>query len=113
MAKMLHPVSSAYSAVKFRLPGDLVMAAPNPLRRKSRRKQLLRVGVILIVLGAAVGWFHIRPRPVEPGDLASYKSADRGALLVSPDPFGDAAERVTYLDQGWEPRDRVDFYTHP
>src|SRR5437867_12896897 len=88
------------------------MAVPNPLRRKSRRKQLLRVGVILIALGAAVGWFHIRPRPVEPDDLASYKSADRGALLASPDPLGDDAERVAYLNQGWEPHDSVDFYTH-
>ena len=87
------------------------MTAPNPLRQKSRRKQLLRIGVIVVVLGAAVGWFHIRPRPVEPCDLASYKTASRDALLLSPDPFGDTAERVAYLDQGWEPRDSMDFYT--
>src|SRR5262245_46689675 len=96
----------------FGLPGDLVMIAPNPLRRKSRRRQLLRFAVVVVVLATAVGWFHLRPRPVELGNLASYKSADRGALLVSPDPLGDTADRVAYLNQGWEPRDSVDFYTH-
>src|SRR5262245_58392046 len=96
----------------FGLAGDIVMTGPNPLRQKSRRRQLLRVAAVVLVLGAAVGWFHLRPRPVELGDLASYKSADRGALLVSPDAFGEGAERVAYLDQGWEPRDSLDFYTH-
>jgi hypothetical protein len=34
----------------------------------------------------------------------------RGAVVVSPDLFGDEIERIVYLDQGWNPDDSMRFY---
>jgi hypothetical protein len=68
-------------------------------------------GIVLLALGIgfAVWWYW--PRPVGPCDLASYAEPSRDALLIPRDVFGDHAETVVYLDQGWSPRDSMDFYT--
>ena len=53
-----------------------------------------------------------KPKSVDVGDLANYTDPSRDALLTA-DPAGETPERVVYLDQGWEPRDGMEFYTRP
>jgi hypothetical protein len=75
----------------------------------SRRRAAI-AGLLLVC--AVVGlWWATLPKKIPPGDLSTYADPVRDALLVNPDPFGDDATRVTYLDQGWEPRHAMDFYT--
>lgn len=72
------------------------------------------LAVLLAVTLATAGVWRILKRPalVEMCDLANYTEPSRHALLMA-DPSGDIPERVVYLDQGWEPRDSMEFYTRP
>ena len=79
-----------------------------------RRKVV--AGVVCLLLLALAGYTAWRvlkkPKPIDVGDLANYTEISRDALL-SAGPAGEVAERVVYLDQGWDPRDSMEFYTRP
>ena len=80
-----------------------------------KRKVFVRLVVALSLAGLlGYGAWRVlkRPHPVDLGDLANYTDPSRDALLTA-DPAGETPARVVYLDQGWEPRDSMEFYTRP
>src|SRR4051794_23057524 len=71
---------------------------------------------LAIVAGAVLALLAIagvnRFLTVHPADgLRGYVEPTRHALAVADDPFGDAAAEFQYLEQGWTPRQSMDFYT--
>src|SRR5262245_45668619 len=74
--------------------------------------RLLTLLLAITLLSAGIWRILKRPAMVDVCDLANYTEPSRDALLVA-DPSGDMPERVVYLDQGWEPRDSMEFYTRP
>ena len=79
-----------------------------------KRRRVVRALALVAAGLAAYGAWRVarKPAPVDVGDLANYAAASRDALLA-PGPAGEVAERVAYLDQGWAPRDSMEFYTRP
>jgi hypothetical protein len=72
---------------------------------------VILVGIVLLVaVAVAAWWFWLRPNTN--GDIGSYKDASRDALVIATDSYGDVANKIVYLDQGWAPADSMDFYTH-
>jgi RoxA-like, cytochrome c-like len=70
-----------------------------------RRPLQATVGVLILGVGGTV-WYWGRPTPTtEPCNLLTYTDPTRSAVV----PAG--MERVQYLDQGWAPRDSMDFYS--
>ena len=45
------------------------------------------------------------------GPYWNYRDPLRGAYPVQLDSYGDAVDKVVYLDQGWSPRDSIWYYT--
>jgi hypothetical protein len=80
------------------------------------KSMTLRTG-LLIALGfdallMIVGvWLGPKVATSPPCALESYKDPSRHALVLSKDPYGDVVEKIVYLEQGWEPKDSMDFYT--
>jgi mono/diheme cytochrome c family protein len=64
--------------------------------------RLLAVAVLLFVITSITYYFS---------NLWAFRDRDpnRGALAVANDVFGDKASSITYLDQGWEPKDSLWF----
>ncbi len=79
-----------------------------------KRRKVVAGVLSLLVLGAGYGTWRLlkKPKAVDVGDLANYKEATRDAELLL-GPAGEVAGRIVYLDQGWEPRDGMEFYTRP
>ncbi len=72
---------------------------------------VLLVGVVLALFAGFVIWWKWPP-PIINTALSSYKEATRDALVATADPYGDVADTIVYLDQGWTPAESMDFYTH-
>ena len=72
-------------------------------------KWIAAAGTALVLLGAGAVWWFWPWTP--PCDLSSYADPTRGAVPAAADPSGPAVVGVTYLDQGWSPRDSLTFYT--
>jgi mono/diheme cytochrome c family protein len=74
--------------------------------RKRQRFFRAAIGLFILAICGTV-WYWNRPTPsVELTSLGAYDEPTRGAFV----PAG--VERVVYLDQGWSPRESLDFYTH-
>ena len=67
------------------------------------------VVAVLAVVGV-IAWRTFKDR-VGPCDLSSYDDQTRDALTLTSDPYGDVTSQIVYLDQGWQPRDSMDYYT--
>jgi hypothetical protein len=66
------------------------------------------VCLLILVLCLCQYW----PKPVPSPGLEKEGELSRNALVMDKDPFGDEVKTIRYLDQGWSPRDSMDFYTH-
>ena len=55
---------------------------------------------------------HLEPEVEPPSDPAELLKGfgERGGLLLANDPYGDHAERLIYLDQGWGPAETLWYY---
>ena len=65
------------------------------------------IGLLVLLLGFLLGSSTLY-------DEALYKfvdnDPDRGAKIIKDDSMGDHADRVVYLDQGWQPADSLWYY---
>jgi len=66
------------------------------------RKPVIVAAVVAVAVAAYVGWTYFFPPA--PGGAGEVE-------MAQPDPLGDSAERLVYLDQGWSESDRDWFYT--
>lgn len=66
---------------------------------------------IAAVVGAVWGLLWLTKSGTVKCDLDKYAVEDRDALVPTSDPYGEVADKVVYLPQGWTPAQSMDFYT--
>lgn len=66
---------------------------------------------IAAVVGAVWGLLWLTKSGTVKCNLDKYAVEDRDALVPTSDPYGEVANKVVYLPQGWTPAQSMDFYT--
>ena len=72
--------------------------------------KLIALLIALIAFGL-IAWWWPGPKSTEPRKLSDYNDTSRHSLLIADERTGEKLKTLLYLDQGWKPRESMDFYT--